>query len=317
MTQKTVVLNGDRINFDGAVDYGILSEEVLVYGDSRPEEIPARAEGCAVVVTKELPMPAEVIEALPPSVRLICEAGTGYNNIDLRAASAKGIAVCHTPAYSTQRVAHTVLLHMLCLASSMGRQFRMLAEGDRRNFTQHLMVPHGELGSKTLGVIGEGAIGREVIRLARALDMKVLVYTRHPEPDVPGVNHLSFEEVLAGCDYLTLHCPLTEQTRHLMDAAALGRLKPTACIINTARGALIDEKALIDALQQGRLAGAGLDVQEEEPPCQGSPLYDMPNVILTPHMGWKGLETRRRLVEMTAENIRSYFAGAPIHIVNG
>ena len=167
------------------------------------------------------------------------------------------------------------------------------------------------------GLFGERAVQCKVVTPRQHLFKRQMVYTRHPEPDVPGVNHLSFEEVLAGCDYLTLHCPLTEQTRHLMDAAALGRLKPTACIINTARGALIDEKALIDALQQGRLAGAGLDVQEEEPPCQGSPLYDMPNVILTPHMGWKGLETRRRLVEMTAENIRSYFAGAPIHIVNG
>ncbi|MBP3751857.1 MAG: D-2-hydroxyacid dehydrogenase [Pyramidobacter sp.] len=258
----------------------------------------------------------ELVAQFPESVKLICEAGTGYNNIPLDAARAKGITVCNIPAYSTQRVAHTAVMLMLNLASSMQKQLRMLAAGDRRNFTEHLMVPHTELNGKTLGVVGAGNIGRCVIKIARALEMNVLVYTRTPREDEDGVKYTTLDEVLRQSDFISLHCPLTDKTRHIIDAEALRKMKPTAFLINTSRGALVDEPALIAALKTGRIAGAGLDVQETEPPAADNPLYDMDNVIITPHMGWKGMETRQRLVSIIADDIHGFFAGAPVNVVS-
>jgi glycerate dehydrogenase len=205
---------------------------------------------------------------------------------------------------------------MLNLASSMQKQIRMLAAGDRRNFSEHLLVPHVELNGKTLGVIGAGNIGRCVIKIARALEMNVLVYTRTPRADEDGVKYTTLENVLRESDFVSLHCPLTDKTRHIIDAKALEMMKPTAFLINTSRGALVDEPALIAALNAGRIAGAGLDVQETEPPASDNPLYDMDNVILTPHMGWKGMETRARLVSIISDDIHGFFAGRPINVVS-
>ena len=316
MIGKTVVLNAARMNYDGLLDMSVLAPEVTVYDDSEQDQILERIQGADVVVTKELPVGADMIAAFPDSVKLICEAGTGYNNIDIPAAQAKGITVCNIPAYSTERVAHTAVMMILNLSSSMQIQQAMLAKGDRSNFTDHLQVSHVEVNGKTLGVIGAGNIGREVIKIARALGMNILVYTRTPRADEDGIRYVSLDEVLAGCDYLTLHCPLNAQTKHLINEEALAKMKPSAFIINTGRGALIDEPALIRALQEGRIAGAGLDVQETEPPAEDNPLYTLPNVVLTPHMGWKGLETRQRLVSILAGNIRAFLEGSPINVVS-
>lgn len=316
MNQRVVVLNGDKMNYDGKLDFSVLSPDTVVYDDSKGEEIVERIDGAAAVITKEMPVPAEIIQQFPDSVKLIVEAGTGYNNIDIQAAKDKGITVCNIPAYSTQRVAHTAVMLLLNLASSMRVQMAMLTKGDRRNFTDHLLVPHGEVNGKVLGIIGAGHIGREVMKIAIALGMEIVVYTRTPRPDEDHITYTDLETVLKTCDYLSIHCPLTEKTRHLIDRDAIALMKPSACIINTARGAIIDETALIEALQQHRLAGAGLDVQEVEPPVADSPLYTMEHVILTPHMGWKGLETRQRLVQIIAEDVRHFFDGDPVNVVS-
>ena len=316
MNQRVVVLNGDKMNYDGKLDFSVLSPDTVVYDDSKGDEIVERIDGAAAVITKEMPVPAEIIQQFPDSVKLIVEAGTGYNNIDIQAAKNKGITVCNIPAYSTQRVAHTAVMLLLNLASSMRVQMAMLTKGDRRNFTDHLLVPHGEVNGKVLGIIGAGHIGREVMKIAIALGMEIVVYTRTPRPDEDHITYTDLETVLKTCDYLSIHCPLTEKTRHLIDRDAIALMKPSACIINTARGAIIDETALIEALQQHRLAGAGLDVQEVEPPVADSPLYTMEHVILTPHMGWKGLETRQRLVQIIAEDIRHFFDGDPVNVVS-
>jgi glycerate dehydrogenase len=315
MSYKVVVVNAAKMNFDGKLDFSSLSDDVQVFADSSPEELLQRIQGADVVVTKELPVPAELLAQFPASVRLLVEAGTGYNNIDLPAAKAKGITVCNIPAYSSQRVAHTAIMLMLNLASSMQVQLAMLARGDHQNFTQHLLVPHIELNGKTLGVLGAGHIGRQVIRIARAMEMNVLVATRTPRPDEEGIRYVSCEEMLRESDFVSLHCPLNEKTHHVIDAAALSLMKPTAFLINTSRGALIDEMALIKALQAHEIAGAGLDVQEQEPPADNNPLYTMPNVILTPHMGWKGMETRQRLVSIIADDIHQFMAGTPVNVV--
>lgn len=316
MNQRVVVLNGDKMNYDGKLDFSVLSPDTVVYDDSKGDEIVERIDGAAAVITKEMPVPAEIIQQFPDSVKLIVEAGTGYNNIDIQAAKDKGITVCNIPAYSTQRVAHTAVMLLLNLASSMRVQMAMLTKGDRRNFTDHLLVPHGEVNGKVLGIIGAGHIGREVMKIAIALGMEIVVYTRTPRPDEDHITYTDLETVLKTCDYLSIHCPLTEKTRHLIDRDAIALMKPSACIINTARGAIIDETALIEALQQHRLAGAGLDVQEVEPPVADSPLYTMEHVILTPHMGWKGLETRQRLVQIIAEDVHHFFDGNPVNVVS-
>lgn len=317
MSQKVVVINAGKMNYDNQLDFSVLSPtEVAVFADSTPDEFIERIADATVVVTKEYPVSSELLAKFPSSVKLIVEAGTGFNNIDLAAARKLGITVCNIPAYSSERVAHTAIMLMLNLASSMQVQMAMLAKNDHQNFTQHLLVPHVELNGKTLGVLGAGNIGQQVMKIALAMDMKVLCATRTARPDSNGIHYVSQDEMLRESDFISLHCPLNEATHHIIDATALAMMKPTAFIINTARGALIDETALITALQEHKIAGAGLDVQEHEPPAEDNPLYKMPNVILTPHMGWKGLETRQRLVSIIADNIKHFFAGQPINVVS-
>lgn len=315
MNDRTVVLNAARMNYDGKLDFSTLSSQVTIYDATEPSQLLERVQGQDILVTKEMPVRAEQIEKFPDSVRLICEAGTGYNNIDLEAAKKKGITVCNIPAYSTQRVAHTAIMMILNLSSSMQQQLAMLHRGDKSNFTRYLQTNHFEVNGKTLGIIGAGNIGQEVIRVARAMDMEILVYTRTPRADADGIRYVSLEELLRQSDYVSLHCPLTDKTRHLINRETLALMKPSAFLINTSRGALVDEPALIEALQSGRIAGAGLDVQETEPPAQDSPLYTLDNVILTPHMGWKGLETRQRLAALLQKNIQAYLEGNPINVV--
>lgn len=316
MNTKTVVLNAKKMNFDGKLDFSILSSQVTVYDDTAPEELLERIQDTDVIVTKEMPVSGELIRQFPDSVKLICEAGTGYNNLDLAAAKEKGIMVCNIPAYSTQRVAQTAIMLILNLSSAMQVQMAMLAKGNHDNFTKNLQVPHVEVNDKTLGIIGAGHIGREVIRIAKAMDMKILVYTRTPKEDGDGIRYVDLETLLRNSDYVSLHCPLTPQTRHMINKDTLAMMKPEAFLINTSRGALIDEPALIEALQNGVIAGAGLDVQEVEPPAEDNPLYTMSNVLLTPHMGWKGLETRKRLVSILAGNIKAWEDKKPVNVVS-
>lgn len=316
MNNKCVVLNAKKMNFDGKLDFSVLSSDVTVYDDTTNEELPGRIQGTDIIVTKEMPVSAEMIQRFPESVKLICEAGTGYNNIDLEAARKKGITVCNIPAYSTERVAHTAIMMILNLSSTMQVQMKMLANGNHDNFTKNLQVPHIEVNGKTLGVIGAGHIGKKVIKIAQALDMNILVYTRTPREDEKGIRYVSLKELLEHSDYVSLHCPLTESTKHMINKETLKLMKPSAFIINTSRGALIDEAALIEALKNGKIAGAGLDVQETEPPKETSPLYTMENVLITPHMGWKGLETRQRLVSILADNIKNFLAGNPKNVVS-
>ena len=317
MNDKCVVLNAKKMNFDGKLDFSVLSSDVTVYDDTTERQLSERIQGANIIVTKEMPVSAEMIQKFPESVKLICEAGTGYNNIDLEATRKKGITVCNIPSYSTERVAHTAIMMILNLSSAMQVQMKMLACGNHDNFTRNLQVPHVEVNGKTLGIIGAGHIGRKVIQIAQALDMNILVYTRTPREDEKGIRYVSLEELLKNSDYVSMHCPLTESTKHMINKESLSLMKPSAFIINTSRGTLIDEAALIEALENGTIAGAGLDVQETEPPEEASPLYTMDQVLLTPHMGWKGLETRQRLVSILADNIKQFMEGNPINVVSG
>ena len=316
MNKKTVVLNAAKMNYDGNLDFSVLSDDVTVYDDTTPEQVLERIQGAGVVVTKEMPVSGDLIRQFPDSVKIICEAGTGYNNIDLAAAREKGIIVCNVPSYSSERVAHTAMMMILNLSSTMQTQMKMLAKGDHSNFTKYLQVPHVEVNGKTLGIIGAGNIGRAVIKIAKAFDMNILVYTRTPREDADGIRYVDLETMLKNSDYVSLHCPLTPQTRHIINKETISMMKPSAFLVNTSRGALVDEPALIEALKNGVIAGAALDVQETEPPAEDNPLYTLDNVILTPHMGWKGLETRQRLVSILDGNIKAFFAGNPRNVVS-
>lgn len=316
MNERVVVVNAGKMNYDHLLDFSVLSNDVQVYDDSTNAELIERIQGATVVVTKEIPVGPELLSQFPDSVKLIVEAGTGYNNIDLDAARAKGITVCNIPAYSTERVAHTVIMMLLNFSSTMQQQIGMLAKGDRSNFTKYLQVSHTEVNGKTLGVVGAGHIGMEVIKVAKVLGMNILVHTRTPKADGDGIRYVSLDELLEHSDYITLHCPLNEQTKHMINKDTIAKMKSSAVIINTGRGALINEADLCEALVAKRIAGAGLDVQEVEPPVEDSPLYTLDNVIITPHMGWKGLETRQRLVGIIRDNVQAFLKGEPINVVS-
>jgi len=318
--KNIVFLNSAKLDFDQKLDFSLLSKLATVtqYDASSNEEILERVKGQEIVITKEMPVGRDLILQFPPSVKLICEAGTGYNNIDIAAAREKNIAVCNVPSYSTEAVAQLVITFMLNLSSSLIAQQIMLHEKNFDNFTKCLQVPHFELQEKTLGVIGgTGAIGQNVINIALTLGMNILVYNRTPKPgNDPKVKFVALEELIEQSDFITIHCPLTADTKHLINKDRLKRMKKSAFIINTARGAIINEQDLIDALQQGEIAGAALDVQDPEPPELDNPLFSMNNVILTPHIGWRRLESRQRLIKLMAGNIEAFLQGKPINIVN-
>ena len=318
--KKTVFLNLSKLNFDKKLDFSSITKVTTLtkYVESSDSEILERVKDQTIIITKELPLGRDLISQLPPSVKLICEAGTGYNNIDIVAARERDIAVCNVPSYSTEAVAHLVITSILNFSSSMIQQQIMTKQKNFDNFTKHLQLPHFELKNKTLGVIGGfGAIGSEVTKIAVALGMNIFIYSRTQKPvDNPNVHFVSLEELLKQSDFITIHCPLTPDTHHLINKKQLKLMKSTSFIINTSRGAIIKETDLIEALKNGEIAGAALDVQDPEPPETSNPLFNMENVILTPHIGWKRYETRQRLVELMSLNIESFINGKPINVVN-
>lgn len=314
-----VFLNSKRIDFDNKLDFSYLNSlgKVSKYEDSNNKEILERVKDQNIVITKEMTIDRGLIEKFPPCVKLICEAGTGYNNIDIKAAKEKNILVCNLPGYSTEAVAQLVITFMLSLSSSLSNQQRMIEGKNYDNFTKCLQVPHFEVQNKILGVIGAGAIGQQVMKIARALGMKVLVYSRtNKDLGDSNIRFVKLEELLKESDFITLHCPLTPETRYLIDRSKIELMKPSAFIINTSRGAIIEETDLIEALKSKKIAGAALDVQDPEPPELNNPLFDMKNVILTPHIGWKCIEARQRLMDLLGRNIEAFINEQPINIVS-
>lgn len=317
--ENIVFLNSARLDFDLQIDFSQLDTfgTLKSYDESNDEEILERVKGQNIVITKELPLSGDLIEQFPSSVKLICEAGTGYNNIDLEAARRKGIAVCNVPGYSTEAVAQLVITFMLNLSSSIVRQQEMLRNKDFTNFTSHLQLPHLEIQNKTLGILGAGAIGNHVIKIALALGMEVLTNTRTAKVyENPHIRSVSLDELLKQSDFISIHVPLTPETKHMINKNRLSLMKPSAFIINTSRGSVLNEVDLIKALQDKVIAGAALDVLEQEPPDLNNPLLYMDNVILTPHIGWKCLESRQRLIKLLSTNIASFIQGDPVNIVS-
>lgn len=317
--KNAVFVNAAKLDFNKDLDFSPISgiTKYTQYDDSTSDELLKRIKDQHIVITKEIPVGKDLINQFPSSVELICEAGTGYNNIDIAAARAKNIPVCNVPGYSSEAVAQLALTFILNLSSSLVKQQLMIKDKNFDNFTKHLQVPHFEVQGKTLGVIGGGAIGQQLIKVARCLGMKVIVCDPMPKPGVdPEVQFVCLEDLLKQSDFVSIHCPLTPETKHLMNKDRFKLMKPSAFIVNVARGPIIKETDLIDALRNKTIAGAGIDVQEVEPPSTDNPLFTLPNVIMTPHIGWKAFEARQRLIKLTARNIDAFLKGKPINVVN-
>ncbi len=277
-------------------------------------ELPDRLADCTVVVTNKVPLDSAAIRDAA-ALQLICVAATGVDHIDLTAARARGIPVCNVRDYGTAAVGQHVFALLLALATRW-YQYAADVRAGAWSGADHFCLMHRpvmELAGKTLGIIGFGALGREVARLGEAFGMRVQVAQslRPGAGSQPG--RLALPELLAESDVVSLHCPLTPQTQRLVDADFLAALKPGALLINTARGGLIDASALCQALRTGRLAGAALDVLDHEPPPPNHPLLDsdIPNLLITPHCAWVSRESRQRLLDAIAANVRAWRAGQP------
>ncbi len=289
--------------------------QVTAYDLTTPEELIDRVRDAEVILCNKTPITAEVMAAAP-CLRYIGLFATGYNNIDVAYAKTHGITVCNVPGYSTEAVAQHTFAFILALINRIGEYNQTVAAGDwiRSRTFSYFPLPVAELCGKTIGIIGYGAIGRRVGDIARAFGMKIVVYNRRPVGD-DRVTQLSLDKLLAASDIVTLHCPLNEDSAGMMNAATFAKMKPGALLINTARGPLLDEQALREALESGHLGGAGVDVLCHEPMDADCPLFGAPRCLITPHIAWAGAETRQRLLSIMANNLTAFQNGAPINTV--
>ena len=315
---KIVILDGYALN-PGDLSYDCLRQfgELTIYDRTTPEELIARAIDADVLLTNKVVLGDKEFTQLP-RLRYIGVQATGYNVVDVEAAHRHGITVTNIPAYSTDSVAQMVMAHLLNIAQHVGHYAELNRAGRWATSPDFCYwdTPLIELADKQMGIIGFGRTGSAVAHLAKAFGMKVAAYTSKPQEELPeGIIKMSLEELFHTSDVVSLHCPLTPTTHHLVNAERLALMKPTAILINTARGPIIDEQALADALNSERIYAAGIDVLCEEPPRQGSPLLTARNCFVTPHIAWATLEARTRLLKICEENLRAFVEGSPQNVV--
>jgi glycerate dehydrogenase len=293
--------------------------EVVIHDRTPPDQVIDRAAGAAAVLTNKVVLDRDIIGRLP-DLRYIGVLATGYNVVDLDAAIERGIPVTNVPAYSTDSVAQMVFAHLLNFTQHVADHAQGVSAGKWTrcaDFSYH-DFPLVELNGKTMGIIGCGRIGRAVAGPAGAFGMTVIAHDAVPAAvAAAGLEYAELDELLRRSDVVTLHCPLTPETERLINAERLALMKPTAFLINTGRGPLVDAAALAAALNSGRLAGAGLDVLETEPPEAENPLLTAKNCSITPHIAWATREARRRLMDTVADNLRAFIAGTPQNVING
>jgi glycerate dehydrogenase len=320
MVEKTkiVVLDGYTLN-PGDLSW----EELEVLGDCRihdrtpAEQTAARAWEADLVLTNKTVLDGAVLSALP-RLRYIGVLATGYNVVDVATARARGITVTNVPDYSTRSVTQLTFALLLELAHQVGTHSEGVRQGRwcRSPDFSYWQTPLVELAGLTLGVVGFGRIGRGVAQAAAAFGMSVLAYTpRPPSPPPTGLEFVGLDALFRRSDVVSLHCPLTPETRHLVNAERLALLRPTAFVVNTGRGPLVDEGALADALNASRLAGAALDVLSTEPPAATNPLLTARNCLITPHIGWATKAARIRLLRIAIDNVRGHLEGRPQNVV--
>lgn len=313
-----VVLDGGTTN-PGDLSWAPLEAlgRVTVYDSTPADCVVKRAQDAEALIVNRIVLNRAVLDALP-KLRYIGTLATGYNTIDVRAAREKGVTVCNVPLYCVETVAQLTLALLLALCNRVEHLSAVTRSGGWNDAVEatHTTAPILELSGKTLGILGFGNIGRAVAQLGLALGMRVLVHSRTQRALPTGCTWCGFETLFETADVVSLHCPLTDETRGIVGASVLARMKPTALLINTARGALVDENALADALNSGRLAGAGLDVMAEEPPRADHPLLTAKNCLITPHIAWASREARLRLIDAVAGNLRAFLAGQPVNVVS-
>lgn len=291
--------------------------ELTVYDRTAQEYAAARIGDSEVVFINKVRLTDEIFAACP-NLKLVSILATGYNIVDLAAAKRRGITVCNVPGYSTRAVVQMTFALLLEICQQVGLHSGAVHTGRWQTCPDFCFWdrPLIELDGKTMGIVGYGAIGSAVGTVAQALGMKLLVTARHEKPVPEGARFVSLPELLAQSDVVSLHCPQTAENARMIDAGALAQMKDGAILLNTARGGLLDEQAVADALRSGKLLAAGMDVVSAEPIRADNPLLTAPNCFLTPHIAWAPLETRRRLQAISAENLRAFLAGKPQNVVN-
>lgn len=312
ITEWQALCHGNDLSPDIFSEFG----EVKAYDMTENEDVIKNIGDAEIVLVNKVQITADVIKACP-NLKYIGVLATGYNNIDTEAAKAAGIHVCNAGTYSTDAVAQYVFAQILYHYNKIH-----LYDEDVRNggwikspVFSYFPYPSYELKGKTLAVIGFGSIGRQSAKIGDAFGMNVIISTRTKPQDCP-YELVSIEEAFSRADVLTIHTPLTPETKGMVSKENLARMKKNALLINSARGAVVDEQALAEALREGRIAAAALDVLESEPMREDTPLKDIPNCTITPHVAWSPLETRARLLEIARDNLRGYFEGRPRNVVN-
>lgn len=291
--------------------------DLTVYDRTAQEDAAARIGDAEVVFINKVRLTDEIFAACP-NLKLVSILATGYNIVDLAAAKRRGITVCNVPGYSTRAVVQMTFALLLEICQQVGLHSGAVHTGRWQTCPDFCFWdrPLIELDGKTMGIVGYGAIGSAVGTVAQALGMKLLVTARHERPVPEGARFVSLPELLAQSDVVSLHCPQTAENARMIDAGALAQMKDGAILLNTARGGLLDEQAVADALRSGKLLAAGMDVVSAEPIRADNPLLTAPNCFLTPHIAWAPLETRRRLQAISAENLRAFLEGKPQNVVN-
>lgn len=295
-----------------------LCDEMIVYDRTKPEDTAARIGDAELVIVNKTVLSKAVLEQCP-NVKYIGLFATGYNVVDISYAKEKGIVVANAPAYSTGGVAQLTFALIMHFYNLVDHHNEKVHQGDWSNCVDFCFYDRSisELYNKTIGIIGFGSIGKQVARIAQAFDMKVIVYSRttYKEYENDNLHFVSLETLLSESDIVSLHCPLFPETANLINADTLAKMKKSAILINTSRGGVIDEQALADALNNGKIAGAGVDVVTVEPIARDNPLLTANNCIITPHIAWAGKETRARLIGIVEENLKAFLKGKPINNV--
>jgi glycerate dehydrogenase len=316
---KIVVLDGYALN-PGDLSWEVLAEigDLTVYDRTTSEQVIERSAGAEIILTNKTILDATALKSLPDA-RYIGVLATGVNVVDTESARSLGIVVTNIPAYSTDSVAQLTfaLILEICFHTQKHSDSVMAGKWSRSADFTFIDYPLLELTGKTLGIIGFGNIGRKVYEIAAAFGMNVAALKRRDDPpQLPDLSWLTFPELLGASDFVTLHCPLTNETRGMINKSSLAMMKNTAFLINTSRGLLINEDDLAEALNQGTIAGAGLDVLSSEPPSPDNPLLNARNIIITPHIAWATFEARTRLLEIAIRNLKAFLSGSPVNRVN-
>jgi len=315
-----VILDGHTSN-PGDLDWSPLKElgTYAVYPRTAPDEILERATSAEIILTNKVVLDAQTIAELP-KLKYIGVLATGFNVVDLDAATQRGIVVTNIPGYSTASVGQMVFALLLEMSQQVGHHARLVEEGAWSNCEDFSFQdrPLFELAGKIFGVVGYGQIGRRVAKIAKAFGMKVLVQTAHPEKykSEKGIEFVDIDTLFSEADVISLNCPLTSETKCLVNTARLMRVKQGTLLINTGRGDLIDEEAVADALSEGYLGGFAADVVSSEPPEEDNPLFSAPNTFITPHIAWATAEARQRLLDIAVANIKAFQDGIPQNQVN-